>query len=263
MSELRGMAFVDGSYEGFIGTTATVENATDDTVELAVARALSSEKAETYTTSTSGQIQVTATTKSLIGGIGNWTTGQIEGATLWLESPSGVRLDSATAADAEGEVVFLTSGEDGGALLSFIVNSPQVGTWKYGYSTADENVPNMQISATTIADGGIDEMINDLGVLLGYEVDQHSTSDARSARSSFGCGLCKVATYGIALVIASVGAAALTTLTATSAVVVALTNLAAWITAPIAIAFLVGLSTAVGLTVGFVLTSLCDWLGAC
>ena len=263
MASVIGIGFGGGSYSGYVGTTARLESAPAGTSAHAVAKNVG-ENSEAGS-SLSGSINVQSGTPSLVGGIGNWQEGALanSGVTLWVESPSGVRINSATAPNASGQVVFL----EGDNLLSFVVNDPEPGQWTYGVQSASGDLENLQISATTIPTGGIDEMVNTLGEIFGYlstEDGSMKAAQSQSTRSiNWRCGVCKVATYGLALTIACIGAAALTTLSVTSAIVVAVSNLAAWITAPMALAFLVGLATGVVLVVDFILTSLCEWLSVC
>lgn len=261
-SAVNGFLFNNGSFSGYVGTSATLENAPVGNGANAVATCVATR--DTAVSSQSGSIVVLAGTPSLVGGVGNWADGAIEnsGVALWVQTPSGVRLDTATAPAASGQVIFL----EGENLISFAVNNPEAGEWTYGFSVQDGDIATLQLSVTTIPTGGIDEMINALGRLFGYLVEEgNDEAESKSTRSSGGwrCKVCKVASFGIALAIAMVGAAALTTLTATSAVVVLLTNCAAWITAPIAIAFLTALATGGVLVVDFILTSLCEWFGVC
>lgn len=260
-SAVKGFSFSGGSFSGYVGTSATLDNVPVGNSARAVAEGVSSR--DNAGSAQSCSITVLEGTPSLVGGVGNWADGAIEnsGVTLWLESPSGVRLDTATAPNASGQVVFL----EGENLLSFAVNNPEAGVWNFGFNVQSGDISTLQLSATTIPTGGIDEMINTLGELFGYLIeDGNDEAQAKSSRSSgWRCKVCKVASYGLALLIACAGAAALTTLTATSAIVVALTNCAAWITAPIAIAFLTALATGGVLVVDFILTSLCEWFGVC
>lgn len=77
-----------------------------------------------------------------------------------------------------------------------------------------------------------------------------------------GCTICKVAAYSIGVAIVAVGAAALSTLTAGSAVVIALASFAG-VAAATSLAFIVGLTTAVGGGAGVVASHICSWTGAC
>lgn len=76
------------------------------------------------------------------------------------------------------------------------------------------------------------------------------------------CTLCKIGAYSIAAVIVAVGAAALTYLTAASAPVVALAAFAG-VSAPTALAFIVGLGAAVTEGVSAVASEICQWTEAC
>lgn len=264
MADLRVQAFSgNNNYAGVFGTNIPKQEAGADPRSAAFYNVSSSSDS---TENSGGGFTVQPGVSVLYGGIGDWTNGEVANASIWVETPSGVKIDQATPLNAEGQMVLLPSeSAPSGSVLAFIIINPEPGLWNVGV-TAETDASNFQVAVTTVAEGGIDQMITGFENLMRFDhSNDGGESDELVARSdtSWGCIGCKCVAYPAALALTAVVAAGLTTLTATSAIVVALTSLAAWITAPIAIAFITGLVTAGVVAVDFILTSLCDWLGAC
>jgi hypothetical protein len=265
MSDVRLQSFgVSNDYSGVFATNIPKQEAELDSRSLAFYTV-----SNPTATSGGGGFTVAEGVSVLYGGIGNWTDGEVPNASIWVQKPNGDLVDQASSPTAEGHMVVLpTENAPAGSVQNFIIIDPEPGEWTIGVN-AEDAAANFQIAVTTVAAGGLTEMMQSFARLMGFDYEYaNDGGESLAARptelfSISNCTICKCVTYPIALAIAVVAAGALTTLTATSAVVVALTSLAAWITAPIAIAFITGLATAGVIVVDFVLTSLCEWLGAC
>ena len=79
---------------------------------------------------------------------------------------------------------------------------------------------------------------------------------------SFSCAACTVSVWTVAALITSVGAAGVAALTLTSGPVIALASFAG-ISAPMALAFIQSLATAIAGGVANVAKAICKWINAC
>jgi hypothetical protein len=266
MSNLRTCVFPgDGTgFAGVFGTNRTKSSAEQNPQTMALFNATSpADTNETTFTVTSG-------TGVLYGGIGDWQNGgEVGNAAMWVKSPSGAMIDTATTPDAAGQVVILPKEtQPAGSVMAFIIIDPEPGVWTVNV-TDESDAQTFEIAVSTVSSNGIADMISSFESIsmINPETPAPETADGLAAAAgsswSWGCFACKCVTYPVALAIVGIGWGAMSTLTATSAIIVAMTAWAAWITAPIAIAFLVGLGATIVAAVDFVLVRLCDWVGAC
>ncbi len=199
---------------------------------------------------------------SMVVGVGNWQAGPVENMYMRLFDPNFTPISQPTALSAPNQLVIAPTGNPGiaDAIMSAIVINPAPGRWNVQWPSVSGSMPDFELTAGAVpAANGAQIMADEVSAIL----QSGQNIAMKTADWSWACGGCKVAAYGLALIIASVAAGAMAaTLTVESGIVVATAGWAG-VTAPVALAFIVGICTAATLTVDFIVTSLCEWAGIC
>ena len=216
-------------------------------------------------------IVVPSGTSIFMGGIGNWQTGEIADCWLQVQKPNGDYVNVATSPAATGHAVLLpTQSAPANSVMAFVLTNPEAGTWRVTIGNSSSAMA-FQAMVSTVPQSTnsyqtpVSVMDNTIYGLATTPGAWDKTSNVSRATESWDweCDACKVASYGLALIItAAVTGVSAAIFTAESAAVLATAGFLG-ITAPAALALIVGLVTGGTIAVDFVLTSLCTWAGAC
>ncbi|MBU2887357.1 hypothetical protein KO507_16445 [Gilvimarinus agarilyticus] len=247
---------IEGTFSAFIATNVSdVRESTATKSELILA----SVEGESISSSGTKYVTVTSGTPSLTLGIGNWQEGSVDGAWIRLYRPDGTVVEVSTDLNNPNQLVWPAKSSGTSQIQSAVIINPEPGDWRIDYTVSDTS-PALQVMAgATPLTGGMNTMAADTGAAL---ESVFQPSHKRSI-SSWECAGCKIATYGLAVAITAVIAGTdAAFLSADCALVVATAGLAG-VTAPAALAFIVGLDTAGVMVVDYVLSQLCIWVGAC
>lgn len=199
---------------------------------------------------------------SMVVGVGNWQNGPVDDMYLRLYDPNFTPISQPTSLNAPNQLVIAPTGNVGiaDAIMSAIVVNPLPGRWNVQWPSVSGSMPDFELTAGAVPGANAAQiMADEVSAIL----QSGQNLAMRAADWSWACAGCKVAAYGIALIIASVAAGAMAaTLTVESGLVVATAGWAG-VTAPVALAFIVAICTGATLTVDFIVTSLCEWVGIC
>ncbi|HYP27784.1 MAG TPA: hypothetical protein VE262_13790 [Blastocatellia bacterium] len=263
-TDLKAISF--GAPYEYVGIlAANVPQPTEDTSQYEkVLYAATADGVSLDESSDTGGLELTFDVPSgnpaLFGGIGNWQDGEVPGSWMTVQKPNGSFLNVATSPAASDHMVLLpTHSAPPNSVLNFVVLNPEVGTWRITVGDSSGTTPYQAIVTTMPTSAQPSTIIEET---LGALVTQGTWEDS-GARWDPICDICKVGAYSLALGIAGAAAAAGTAiLTVDSALVIATAGFLG-VTAPVALALIAGLLAMATLTVDYIMTQLCNWVGAC
>lgn len=265
---------ISGNYTAVLGTNMVSD--LPETSSFGLATLVDSDAA---TSGFERTITVAAGVDFLIGGVGDWQSGEVSNASMWVKTPSGTLLKpivgntpttdenskphEQNSGDPNASSFFLLPHSDG-SVLGFILRNPAPGDWTVGLNHDDSvETPAFEINVSTVTSGGMKDIQQAYKAL--YEQKHPSNSLALSnGEFPWACVACQIGAFALALIIFIV-AASLASLTEESAIVVSLAETFSTTPANVMkfIRNLVDGGEPARKSIKWVLTDMCKFFGAC